>query len=425
MSIRRGNVILAGAGGSANPDEVTINLNSSDKLQALGTINKNLSSDTSAIYNWIGTLEEYNTQNVETLHPEWVCYITDDMYDIRVLNRNIGQIVQSTVPLTDAGLHLLDGSLIQGNGAYADFVTYIASLVSTYPDLFETEANWQSSATTYGACDKFVYDSVNNTVRLPKRTSEHGELIKSYSNGTEWYRIYSDGWCEQGGLNLTSQSSGNNSAYYISIPLLVEMADNNYTGFLQANFGGGSSWNGPYRDESRSTTSTAVFSGWVNGSCIVICRSWMVCGYADISGYQYSPLYEYICIANTTNTQVEIDINQVMTDVNAKVDKGDLAPCHVVIETYSNGTSWYRLYDDGWCEQGQRIEESGVNIVDVYFLKSYASVPILLTSVCSTNRSTFLDNNIDVHNLTTTGFTKQYIANVGTGWCWQACGYIS
>lgn len=104
-------------------------------------------------------------------------------------------------------------------------------------------------------------------------------IVETYQNGDNWYRIYSDGWCEQGGLNLTSQSSGNNSGYYISIPLLVEMADSNYTGFLQAGFGGGSSWNGPYRDESRSTTSTAVFSGWVTGSCTVTCRSWMVCGY--------------------------------------------------------------------------------------------------------------------------------------------------
>ena len=30
--------------------------------------------------------------------------------------RNIGEIVASPLPLTDAGLHLLDGSLIQGGG---------------------------------------------------------------------------------------------------------------------------------------------------------------------------------------------------------------------------------------------------------------------------------------------------------------------
>lgn len=34
---------------------------------------------TNPIYDWVGTLAEYNTQAVETLHPEWICYITDDV----------------------------------------------------------------------------------------------------------------------------------------------------------------------------------------------------------------------------------------------------------------------------------------------------------------------------------------------------------
>ena len=46
-------------------------------------------------------------------------------------SRNIGEIVTSTIPLTDSGLHLLDGSLIQGNGAYADFVDYISDLYTS------------------------------------------------------------------------------------------------------------------------------------------------------------------------------------------------------------------------------------------------------------------------------------------------------
>lgn len=83
-------------------------------------------------------------------------------------SRNIGEIVISTVPLVDAGLHLADGALISGSGSYADFVTDMAGLVSTNPDLFETESNWQSSVSTYGVCGKYVYDSVNNTIRLPK-----------------------------------------------------------------------------------------------------------------------------------------------------------------------------------------------------------------------------------------------------------------
>ena len=86
-------------------------------------------------------------------------------------SRNIGEIVTSTIPLTDAGLHLLDGALLS-YGSYQAFVDYIADLYDSgdYPDLFDTEADWQASVTTYGVCGKFVYDSINNTVRLPKIT---------------------------------------------------------------------------------------------------------------------------------------------------------------------------------------------------------------------------------------------------------------
>ena len=61
-------------------DGVTIDTNSDDELEAIGTVNKNTASGATAVkYDWIGTLAEYNSQNVETLHPEWVCYITDDV----------------------------------------------------------------------------------------------------------------------------------------------------------------------------------------------------------------------------------------------------------------------------------------------------------------------------------------------------------
>lgn len=48
-------------------------------------------------------------------------------------SRNIGEIIQSTIPLTDAGLHLLDGSLISGSGSYSAFVDYIGNLNNIIP----------------------------------------------------------------------------------------------------------------------------------------------------------------------------------------------------------------------------------------------------------------------------------------------------
>ncbi len=47
--------------------------------------------------------------------------------------RNIGELVPSVLPLTDAGLHLLDGALISGNGIYGDFVDYVSGLYEENP----------------------------------------------------------------------------------------------------------------------------------------------------------------------------------------------------------------------------------------------------------------------------------------------------
>lgn len=44
-----------------------------------GITNQNTASGaTNPIYDWVGTLAEYQAQNIETNHPDWVCYITDD-----------------------------------------------------------------------------------------------------------------------------------------------------------------------------------------------------------------------------------------------------------------------------------------------------------------------------------------------------------
>ena len=42
-----------------------------------------------------------------------------------IQGRVLGQIIQSTIPLSDAGLHLADGSTISGTGSYKDFYEYM------------------------------------------------------------------------------------------------------------------------------------------------------------------------------------------------------------------------------------------------------------------------------------------------------------
>ena len=49
-------------------------------LHGKAMVNSNSTNSTTPyVYDWVGTQTEYNTQQIETLHPEWICYITDDI----------------------------------------------------------------------------------------------------------------------------------------------------------------------------------------------------------------------------------------------------------------------------------------------------------------------------------------------------------
>lgn len=65
---------------SVDIDNSTITKNSSDELQAVATINANTAvGATNPVYDWVGTLAEYTAQDIENQHPDWICYITDDV----------------------------------------------------------------------------------------------------------------------------------------------------------------------------------------------------------------------------------------------------------------------------------------------------------------------------------------------------------
>ena len=333
--------------------------------------------------------------------------------------RNIGQIVKSFVPLTEAGLHLLDGSLIAGNGSYSAFVTYMATLYSNTPELFDTEANWQQSVSDYGVCGKFVYDSVNNTVRLPLFSSQQRYLISSYKEGDTWYRIYSDGWCEQGG-KITG--IGSNTSY--SGTFSKEFIDTNYSLNFSLQSSTGSQTNDEYGfiwvQSTDGFTAYQSNSGTWNSI-------WVASGYVDISSYKVIPLYEYIVVANSAKTEIEVDIDQIATDLNGKADKADLDEVECVVETYSNGTSWYRIWSDGYCEQGGvRPAISGDQSATINLLVSYANINYQVFDMpLASNKTGNARAGCMLGTRTTSTFVLWQDTYTDEGGIWKACGYIN
>jgi hypothetical protein len=305
--------------------------------------------------------------------------------------RNIGQIVQSTIPLTDAGLHLLDGSLVS-SGSYADFVTYIASLVSNYPDLFTTEANWQTAVSTYGVCGKFVYDSTNQTVRLPKITG----IIEGTTDVTALGDLV-----EAGLPNITGRISS--GSYYPEYQGAFYYAD--YNSSSSPNTGG--------------ATQVSLFDA---------SRSSSIYGNSSTVQPQAIKVIYYIVIATSVKTQIEVDIDEIATDLNGKadIDLGNCTAPHIV-ETYVNGTSWYRVYSDGWVEQGGQFGGDGAGGITIGLLKTMADTNYSLEVFANVSDGTFFGTGYKNSTSQITIWTTNYIGGMTrqAGSSWKVCGYIS
>ena len=319
--------------------------------------------------------------------------------------KSMGQIVESKIPLVDAGLHLLDGTLVRGDGVYKAFVDKMADLYTLDPtaEYFCTQENWEDSVFNYGVCEKFVYDSTYNTVRLPKMYSNIRYLIKSYDDGTNWYRIYSDGWCEQGGIIPANQTS---------VSLLKSYLDTNYSVLMVgANYGGS--------DQTLGTSSRTTSNFVVSTSSYQ--RFWQACGYTDISEYKKSPNYLYIVLATASKTEIEVDIDEIITDLNGKADTDLLnvpSSKGILTESYVNGSSWYRVYSDGWCEQGGESTTNTVTLLKNYTNTNY-NVQISFRG--STNTTPYFAA-ISVDTKSGSSFTYGYDTSVTR--VWQACGYV-
>lgn len=212
--------------------------------------------------------------------------ITPDALPI-VAARNIGETVFSLAPLSDAGLHLLDGSVLSAGGMYAEAVAHFAALQADYPNLFVTEAAWQTSVSTYGVCGKFVYDSGAGTLRLPKVTGHIAGTIDPTAIGD---------LIEAGLPNIT----GKTAARTLSTTTGAE----------------GAFYRGSANGTSFSVSGTERFYElFIDAS-----RSSSIYGNSDTVQPQAIKGFVYMVVSNRTKTQIVADIDEISADLQLKAD---------------------------------------------------------------------------------------------------------
>lgn len=89
----------------------------------------------------------------------------------------------------------------------------------------------------------------------------------------------------------------------------------------------------------------------------------------------------------------------------------------VVIENYKNGTQWYRVWSDGWIEQGGQKSGAGT----ITFLKAFTDTTYTITGglLSGTESTTYEHLNFRSFTTTTVYFSTYDSYSVR----WYACGY--
>jgi hypothetical protein len=343
------------------------------------------------------SLQDDNTNHNPALNDGW-------WTPLLTSNRSIGEIVPSTIPLTEAGLHLLDGSLIT-NGMYADFITYMANLTATAPDCFCSEADWQAAVTLTGVCDKFVYDSVNNTVRLLK----YGNQIITKTSAISTASTVP---VKGNGMTL-GFTDGNGHSYGLQASTLQQGNRIFSSSVFGSNAGSAVVDSGNPSAKTMGVTTVGDKSGLI----------------ADISSIKNYPLdcYYYIVIATSTKTSIQVDIDEIATDLNGKADV-DLSNVPtskgILTARYVNGTSWYRVYSDGWCMQGGLVEATnGQTGFTVSLLQNYVNTNYQV--IVSAANSAYSTTGYGATNLTVSQFDIFNSQNTARQIFWLAMGYIN
>lgn len=208
-----------------------------------------------------------------------------------ISDRIIGEIKCGAIPLKDAGLHLLDGSTISQTGIYAEFCAYLKSLLEEYPYIACTQAEFDDDVSRTGNCGKFVIDDTASTIRLPK--------ITRYVQGLS--SIMDIGKSLEAGLpNITGVygDNGTGSSVWKSGSFKSSVAP---TSWSYSSSEGGSR-NFGFVELKFNADDGATTKG--------------IYGNAETVQTQSTKYPYYIVLANSYKTDIEINIDNVVSDIN-------------------------------------------------------------------------------------------------------------
>mgnify|MGYP003290117473 CR=1 FL=1 len=300
------------------------------------------------------------------------------------------------------GVQLYQGQILSRDAYPVHF-----SWIQTHKTIV-TDQEWlEYSEAHNGFCPYFSYGDNVNTYRMPKIVDVHPKFV--------YWGDDVGSYVEPGLPNITGtwEMNGLTDNAYVGVAtgafdIYTTTQPNNADGFSAGN-PRGISFNAN-KCSSIYGASDTVQPPSIN----------MVMGEYVISSVgDFSSTTEETIQANIETLELELSKYLSESELNAILNKYNTS---YVKESWHDGSSWYRIWSDGWIEQGGYF--GAVNAAwtsyTVTFPKSFTTN--LYTALCAVGHTTNTDNGcISVKTSTTCTFARIYnstgLAN------WYVCGY--
>lgn len=298
--------------------------------------------------------------------------------------RNIGEVYYSQSSLTtdNAGaLPLFTGETItSADTIYPDFYNW----VTEHTELQATAEEYETAITNYGECPKYVVS--NGSLRLPK-LANYIKMANTAEGITQ---------SEAGLPNITGT-----------------------TGFRDMGTGGANGATGALYASTAVSYVSSNAQGSANLLGLDASRSSEVYGNSDTVTPSHTTLYPWVYAYSAVIPASTAQATEFQEGLSGKADTnlGNIPTNYdYVVETYNDGTNWYRVYKSGWVVQGGY--STGATTQTITFLKPFTTETPTITCTGRTG-------NIVVYStgLSSTGFSWHDSATPETiGVFWRAEG---
>jgi hypothetical protein len=322
-----------------------------------------------------------------------------------IQQRVLNELIMSPVPLISAALHLADGTLLQ-YGANAQYIDYMIEYKKTYPGAFVIESEWQRLVSENGVCGKFVLDESAKTLRLPK--------LSGYLEGT----------LEESELGSFTKAKLPNIKGSLEVYLRFGPATGGAFELIPAS-DGIKNVTGQIYNASNTTNFDASLSNPIYSDDATTVQT------------DSTKVYYYLVVATGVRTDVQIDINKIITDINqinndliGKVDTSDMIEAPCIVESYlsDDGLNGYDVYSNKKCVQWGLLEHVGMITVHedtINLLKQYRDTKYNITCTqYGVNPTNSKSANGVQYQLQSTNSFKFYHTAAANGIFWQTIGYL-